>query len=261
MRITNLLKQIYNDFGLIFKEAKNFPGSYLYNFIKLFFDKIIKTIGYIWHYFFRNKKYDDKIIKVGNYKLYPDKISKKSVVYSCGIAEDISFDEAITKKFGCDVFMFDPTSQSLKFMNTIHNPKLKFFNLGIWKYDGNIKFYYHESNVNLSATNILNAKKYFTLPCKSISSLMKDNEHNTIDVLKMDIEGASFEILNDLLDKKIYPKQIVAELERPFFIYNSNIIRLISYLKDRRKLHNKLRNAGYEIVEIDANELLAIKIN
>ena len=35
--------------------------------------------------------------------------------------------------------MFDPTKQSLNFMNSINNPKLKFFNIGIWKRDGNIK--------------------------------------------------------------------------------------------------------------------------
>ena len=46
---------------------------------------------------------------------------------------------------------------------------------------------------------------------------MKEYNQSTIDILKMDIEGASFEILNDLLDKNIYPNQIVVELEKTFF--------------------------------------------
>ncbi len=259
MRILKLFKQLYYDYSSIHREAKKFPGFYVSNFLKLIIDKTVKTIGYIWHYLFRNKKYDKDLIDVGNYKIYPNNISENSIVYSCGIAEDVSFDEEISSKFGCTVFMFDPTKQSLKFMNKNNNPKLKFFNIGIWKYDGNIKFYHHEKNSNLSVTNIFHSENYFNLPCKSIHSLMKEHKQNKIDVLKMDIEGAAFEILNDLLDKNICPKQIVVELERSFFIFNSTFIELFSYLNQRKKLHDRLRKRGYEIVELDANELLAIK--
>jgi FkbM family methyltransferase len=261
MRILNLFRQLHQDYSSIHKEARNFPGSYLNNFFKITMDKTIKTIGYIWHYLFRNKKYDDKLVALGNYKLLTNSISLNSIIYSCGIAEDISFDEAISNKFGCDVFMFDPTKESLNFMNSINNPKLKFFNIGIWKRDGNIKFFYHAKNSNLSATNIFNSEMHFILPCKSIATLMKEYQQTKIDVLKMDIEGASFDILDDLLDKNIYPMQIVVELERPFFIFNSSFKELFSYLIKRRKLHNRLKNIGYDLVELDANELLAIKKN
>ena len=259
MRIFKLCKQLYQDYSIIHHEAKNFPGTYLNNFFKITIDKTIKTIGYIWHYLFRNKKYDDKLVTLGNYKLLAKNISLNSIIYSCGIAEDISFDEAISDKFGCDVFMFDPTKESLKFMETINNPKLKFFNIGIWKRDGNIKFFYHAENSNLSVTNIFHSENHFTLPCKTIATLMKEHQQTIIDVLKMDIEGASFDILNDLLDKKTYPMQIVVELERPFFIFNSSFKELFSYLIKRRKLHNRLKNIGYDLVELDTNELLAIK--
>ena len=260
MPIFKFLKQLYKDYSSIPFEARNFSGSYIGNFFKLTIDKTIKTVGYIWHFIFRNRKYKNRLEVVGNYKILPDNISINSIIYSCGIAESIEFDEAISNKFGTDVFMFDPTIQSLKFMNSIKNSKLKFFNIGIWKLDGNIKFYKHKENINLSATNLFHSKKYFTLPCKSIDTLMKEFKHTKIDILKMDIEGASFVILNDLLDKNIYPNQIIVELERPFFIFNASFYDLLLYLNKRRKLFYRLKNAGYDIVELDANELLAIKI-
>ena len=58
---------------------------------------------------------------------------------------------------------------------------------------------------------------------------MNEHNHKLIDVLKMDIEGASFEILNDLLDKKIYPKQIIVELERPF-LYLMQLFLIYSHI-------------------------------
>lgn len=261
MLILKLFQQLYFDFSSIPQEAKNFSGFYFSNILKLIIDKTIKTIGYIWHFIFRNKKYDNKLVIIGNYKILPNNLSKNSIIYSCGIAENTTFDDAISKKFDCDVFMFDPTKESKKFMDTNINPKLKFFNIGIWKFDGNIKFYSDTDNINLSVTNLFHTKTYKVLPCKSIATLMKEHKQNIIDVLKMDIEGASFEILNDLLNKNIYPKQIVVELERPFFIYNASFFELISYLNKRRKLLNRLKRLGYDLVEIKANELLAIKIN
>ena len=261
MKILKLFKQLYSDYSAIHVDAKSFSGSYLSNFFKLVVDKTIKTIGYIWHYLFRNKKYDGKLSAFGNYKLLSKNISSNSIIYSCGIAQNISFDLDISNKFDCDVFLFDPTKNSNEFMRSINNPKLKFYNIGIWKFDGNIKFYHPNdpNNGNLSATNFFNTQTYFTLPCKSISTLMNEHNHKLIDVLKMDIEGASFEILNDLLDKKIYPKQIIVELERPFFIFNATFFDLFSYLKKRRKLHIRLNRAGYDLIELQANELLAIK--
>jgi hypothetical protein len=142
--LLKLFKQLYQDYPSINREAKNSTSSYFGNLIKIFLDKTIKTIGYIWHFFFRNKKYDVKLNKFGNYKFLPDNISQNFIIYSCGIGENISFD---------------------------------------------------------------------------------------------------------------------AELERPYFIFNANFFNVFSYLITRRKLHNRLIKEGYDIVELQANELLAINLN
>ena len=87
-------------------------------------------------------------------------------------------------------------------MRSINNPKLKFYNIGIWKFDGNYLPPNDPNNGNLSATNF-NTQTYFTLPCKSISTLMNEHNHKLIDVLKMDIEGASFEIKRFIRQKDL----------------------------------------------------------
>lgn len=263
MILFKILNQLYNDFSSIHQESKNFSSNYFANFLKITIDKIIKTIGYTSYFFFRNKKYDGKLVNVGNYKILSDNISQSSIIYSCGIAENISFDEAISQKYGCDVFMFDPTERSNKYMNSIDNPKLKFFNIGIWKIDGNIKFYMPKNSggINFSATNLFKTKMHIYLPCKTIKSLMYELNQTKIDILKMDIEGAAFEILEDILDNNIYPHQIIAEIERPFFIFDANFLELYAYFKRRRKLRSRLKKLGYEVVDLKANEFLAVKLN
>ena len=75
--------------------------------------------------------------------------------------------------------------------NVNNNPKLKFYNIGVWTEDGDIKFYHPDDKYNnsaygnLSATNFFKSGAYIKLPCKSIPSIMKEHKHLKIDVLKI----------------------------------------------------------------------------
>ena len=51
MRVVKLFKQLYRDFSSIHVEANKFSGFYFINFLKLTTDRIVKTVGYIWHFF------------------------------------------------------------------------------------------------------------------------------------------------------------------------------------------------------------------
>ena len=42
---------------------------------------------------------------------------------------------------------------------------------------------------------------------------MHQNKHLKIDVLKLDIEGAAFDVLENIINDEIFPKQIVVEFE------------------------------------------------
>ncbi|MDA8844882.1 FkbM family methyltransferase [Candidatus Pelagibacter bacterium] len=266
MLLIKFIKVTFIAFFKIPNQAKNYQGTYSINFIKLIIDQIIRTIGSLGHFFLKNRKYDDRLESIGNYRLLSEDISSNSIIYSCGIAKNIKFDKKISEKFNCDVYMFDPTKESYEFMNVNNNPKLKFYNIGVWTEDGDIKFYHPDDKYNnseygnLSATNFFKSGTYIKLPCKSIPSIMKEHKHLKIDVLKMDIEGAAFVILNHLLSNNVYPKQIIVELERPFFIYNASLTDFLDYFIKRRKIRKKLKQTGYDLIELKANELLAVKL-
>lgn len=54
--------------------------------------------------------------RYGGYYIYDKLLNEKSIVYSCGIGEDISFDQALIKKIGCKVFAFDPDKRAQRFV-------------------------------------------------------------------------------------------------------------------------------------------------
>ncbi|KAG8193883.1 hypothetical protein JTE90_011443 [Oedothorax gibbosus] len=127
----------------------------------------------------KNKKLDgDKVVC-----LEPGPgISEECIVYSFGVADEWSFEESIRDKLGCRVFAFDP---SMGATDHLHSDGISFYDAGLGEFDGKIK-------VNGG-----------TWKMRTLDSIVRELGHSnrTIDVLKMDIEGAEYVVLEDILAK------------------------------------------------------------
>jgi len=197
------------------------------------------------------KKYGDEIpnlgsnaLAVGNY--YLDKrvpLNKDSIVYSLGILTDISFDESVHKKFGCDIYMYDPTPLSIKYMESFKTQKhFKFFPLGIWTENKTLKFF--EPKLGGSASIFASEQtndNYFDAECQTMETVMRNNNHTHISVFKADIEGAALPILKQMLENEIFPDQIVVEFERP----RKNMTEIYDFFSELTKLRSKLKDNNY----------------
>ena len=63
------------------------------------------------------------------------------VVLSFGLGDDISFDEAISRSYGCRIYGFDPTPESQKFIRLHGAPaNMKVFPIGLAPMDGEQTF-------------------------------------------------------------------------------------------------------------------------
>ena len=163
-------------------------------------------------------KFDDINIKTFfNYYLNQSKIDENSIIYSFGLSNNINFELDLIKKTKCRVFCYDPTEISLNFFKKFNNPNIIFKPIGIYNYDGLIKFYLGGKEGDTSGSICSHLKddtqihRYYQ--CKRLSSLMKSNNHFHIDVLKLDIEGVAIDVINDFISENIFPKQICAEFE------------------------------------------------
>ncbi|NBG65878.1 FkbM family methyltransferase [Acidiluteibacter ferrifornacis] len=161
---------------------------------------------------------DHNHIEAGNYFL--DKRIEKgphSIVYSLGILNDIRFDNYISRVYNCKVFMYDPTPVSIEFMKSQKNSNFYFFPFGVWTEQTVLTFY--EPKYGGSSSLIDNSSgndgKTFNAECYTINQLMQKNGHNHIDVFKADIEGAALPIIEQMIEQRIFPTEIVVEFERP----------------------------------------------
>lgn len=197
-------------------------------------------------YFLRDIRIESKIY--GNYQaewcIAENKLDENSIIYSVGVGTDISFDIEIINKYQCNIFAFDPTPKSIKWFQ--RQPSLSLFHFspyGISEQDGNIVFYPPRDPEHVSFTT--NAMSTTTngvlLPVKRLITAMKQYGHNKIDLLKMDIEGAEYEVIKDILESRIWVEQLLVEFHHRF--------DRSAILKTREAI-NELRKAGYAIFYI-----------
>ena len=71
-----------------------------------------------------------------------------------------------------------------------------------------------KNHVSFSETRKTNDEPVVKLPVKRIARVMEELYMDHIDVLKMDIEGSEYAVIEDMLDSKIFPKQLSVEFHK-----------------------------------------------
>jgi FkbM family methyltransferase len=146
----------------------------------------------------------------GGWSVYPKLLNAQSIVYSFGVGEDISFDLELIRQHKCPVYAFDPTPRSIAWVkNQFLPPEFHLQEYGIAAYDGSANFFPPENPAHISHTMLQKDGAAISVPVKRLKTIMNELGHNHIDLLKMDIEGAEYPVLEDILDLPI--KQLLVE--------------------------------------------------
>jgi FkbM family methyltransferase len=151
----------------------------------------------------------------GGYFLDASAIHPGAIVYSLGIGEDISFDLSLIERFGVNVEAFDPTPKVCKWLALQSlAPEFHFHPVGIARHDGEEAFYLPPREDWVSHS-VIPARQYakhsIRLPVLRLSTAMKRLGHTHIDILKMDIEGAEYAVIEDILSSEIPITQLLVE--------------------------------------------------
>ena len=151
----------------------------------------------------------------GGYRLDPSLVRRDSVVYSIGIGEDISFDLSLIARFGLDIEAFDPTPKVAAWLATQSlPPQFHFHDVGIAGHDGPETFYLPPRTDWVSHSVVSTrqfARDSVRFPVMRLSTAMQLQNHDRIDVLKMDIEGAEYAVIEEIVREKIPVTQLLLE--------------------------------------------------
>jgi hypothetical protein len=211
------------------------------------------------------------------YPLDLPKLNEKSIIYCIGAGEDISHDVILSYKTQSSVYIFDPTPRAIEHVKYVKDVldgkkvpinniqfgggdknywplilshKVKGDNLILYEYglsikDGIVPFYLplNDNFVSCSLVPLGRSSKTINIVCKSLNSIMKELNHKHIDLLKIDVENIECDVLEKMLNDKIYPTYLSVD----FDLWNYNKVRCIEIIK-------KLMKNGYKIIKQDGQD-------
>ena len=209
---------------------------------------------------------------------------QNGIIYCVGAGEDITHDVILSNKTNSPVYIFDPTPRAIdhvKYVKDVLDNKripvnnknfgggdynywkiilshrikgdnLILFDYGLSTKDGIAPFYLpmNKDYVSCSVHPIGRSSDYINVKVKTINTIMKELNHDHIDLLKIDIENIECDVLEKMINDKIYPTYLSVD----FDLWKYNRQRCVEIIK-------KLIINGYVIIKQNGQDFSFFKQN
>jgi FkbM family methyltransferase len=189
-----------------------------------------------------------------------------------GAGEDISFDLALVQRFGSQVWILDPTPRAVSHFaafceHTLRDEKypinrdpqvsyeatpddlrkLHYLPFGLWSKNDVLKFFSpaNTEHVSHSIVNLQRTTSFVELEVRRLKNVMNELGHKKIDLLKLDIEGAEFAVLDTVLEDKLDVAVICSEYDEWHHPLDDKAVNRINASIARMK------KGGYVLADID----------
>lgn len=177
-------------------------------------------------------------------------LGPSSTCYLAGAGEDISFDLGLMERFGCEVVSLDPTPRAVEHVRT-HAPAVgyHFLEVGLGGSDGTARFYAPSdpAHVSHSIANLQGTTEYFEAEIRSLETLLRELDDQHIDLLKIDIEGAEYAVMDSMFRCGIFPGVLCVEFDQP-----APVLRTRRYVR-------RLVRCGYSVVKVDGFNVTLVR--
>ena len=185
----------------------------------------------------------------GAWTVCPEGITSESIIYSVGVGDDVSFDVSMIRSYGLSaLFAFDPTPTAISWLSGQHVPsEFRLFQYAIADYDGTAKLFPHD-NPEFVAHSLTprsaTASQAVEVQVRTLRTVTRELGHDHIDLLKMDIEGAEYAVIDNLIRESVDIRQLLVEFH--------HLDRKIDGMRVERTREavQKLNRAGFKIFHV-----------
>ena len=181
----------------------------------------------------------------------PNNLDEHSVIYSFGVGEDISFDLKLMEHYNLHIHAFDPSPRSIEWVQKQHfKEEFHFYPFGLAGQDGSIAFSepaesgIHSLTMTDSTEGVDTGLTTHVLPVHRLPTVLQKLGHQRIDILKMDIEGAEYEVIEDIINSSVPITQVLIEFHHRFKSIGIGMTR---------QAISRLNETGYRIFSVSAS--------
>lgn len=207
-------------------------------------------------------------------------LTADSLCYCAGAGEDISFECTLVARYQCLVRIIDPTPRAIKHYQGLEQAvrvgmrfpvnnsevdyytvdernfnRLHYLPVGLADKDCEMKFFLPQNpaHVSCSVINLQKTEQYFTAPCLRLSSIMKREGDASLDLLKIDIEGAEYGVIENLAVSDLLPRLLLVEFDEAH-------TPLDDKAPERIRQHiDLLRRSGMRCVAVEGSNATFVK--
>ena len=180
----------------------------------------------------------------GGWTISKNSLSKDSKIFSVGIGKDVGFDLSIIKKYEATVYGFDPTPGVDEWLKSQVMPvQFEYVAVALTDFDGEVKFYKPETEgyISHSISSEKTNQDFVTVPARCLASLMSQFDVEQLDLLKMDIEGFEYDVIDSIMAQDCPVKQLLIEFHHG--MYGKKV-------SDTEQAIEKIKSRGYRIFHI-----------
>jgi len=188
--------------------------------------------------------------RYANWTFCPDNLDANAVVYSFSVGEDVSFDLQMIEHYKLHIHAFDPSPRSIKWLQDQDlSENFHFYPFGLAGKDGRVVFS-EPATPGLHSLKLIGSGqaedkglKTHLLTVYRLPTVLGKLKHKKIDILKMDIEGAEYEVIDDIVHSSVPIYQVLVEFHHRFDGIG---------ISRTKQAISKLNEAGYKIFNVSA---------
>lgn len=203
----------------------------------------------------------------------PDRLlHADSVCYCIGAGEDISFDTELKVIYDCTVVILDPTPCGIDHFDKLKDhvargdtliiregghlipftyridsrqlDSIQFVPIGVWNEKTVLTFHAPqlENYASYSVCLFNESDKVIRAPVDRLGNIMRELGHAQLDLVKIEIEGAEYAVIDTIIEDQLDIKMIVVEFDEVYHPRN------IGYHLRIKRCCKRLLKAGYVLV-------------
>lgn len=196
-----------------------------------------------------------------NFVFVPN-LTRDSVVIDAGCSYEADFSMYMIRHFGAKAYGVDPTMKhapALRRISQAHPDHFVHLPLAVGRDDGQVLFYESQSNESGSMMDDhINVRRdettRYEVRVVSLRTLAEKVGAAAIDVLKLDLEGAEYPLLEGVTAEDLSPfRQIFVEFHHHALTQFSDV--------DTSRIVNRIRGLGYKAFTLDEHNYLFYRLN
>lgn len=169
-------------------------------------------------------------------------LSADSFIVSAGVGHSITFEQDIIARFGARIVLLDPSPTGVTTIERLADRRnIEFLPLGLAAVSGELQFGLPD-RAEEGSFRKGSAEDGVSFGCTSLSDIMRKHGRTRIDLLKIDVEGFEYEIIQSIFDDRLSVEQICVE------IHHNREISIDQTIADAARLILRLARAGYRVV-------------